>query len=399
MSLDNRIWADVKLSAIKDNLYQLKKQVEQCNERSLSCKPKPQIDSIENETREVLVMAVVKANGYGHGGVAVANYLKDEPFVWGFGVATIDEAIELRNGGIEKPILVVGCVFPDEYMDMISYDIMPTVYTLDAAKEMNEVAKIQGKTIKIHIEVDTGMGRLGFLPTKESACEVAKIFEMPNIIVDGMYIHYACADDVDLTFTIKQHQEYLDFINSIKEMGELDLPNYHCCNSAGAIAFPTSGHNLIRPGISSYGYFPDENMNKNNVILKPALSLYSQVTFVKEVPKGTPIGYGSTFITPKPMKIATIPVGYGDGYPRALSNVGDVLIGGKRCRIIGRVCMDQFMVDVTHVPNVEFMDLVVLIGVMGEEEITLEELSRLSNRFNYEFLCCLGNRIKRKYIT
>ena len=397
MSLDNRIWADVKLSAIKENLYQLKRQVEKSNEKCVADKAQMHIDVGGAKNEGVLVMAVVKANGYGHGAIEVANYLKDVPFIWGFGVATIDEAIELRGGGIENPVLVVGCVFPDEYIDMISYDIIPTVYTLDAAKEMNEVAKGLGKSIKIHIEVDTGMGRLGFLPTKESAYEVSEILKLSNTIVDGMYIHYACADEKDLSFTIKQHQEYLHFIDAIKEMGDFDLPNYHCCNSAGAIAFPTSGHNLIRPGISSYGYFPDQNMNKNGVILKPALSLYSQVTFVKNVSKGTPIGYGSTFITPKPMKIATIPVGYGDGYPRALSNAGDVLIGGKRCRIVGRVCMDQFMVDVTHVPDVKFMDPVVLIGKMGEEEISLEELSQLSNRFNYEFLCCLGNRIMRKY--
>ena len=397
MSFNNRIWADIKLSAIEENLLRLKNYIEENNNNPTN-KSLAEADLNSHKNDEVLVMAVIKADAYGHGAIDVADYLHDLPYIWGFGVATINEAVELRHEEVEKPILVLGCVFPSEYKIMISYEIMPTVYTLDEARKINEVAKAMGRNVKIHIELDTGMGRLGFSPTKKSIYEVAEIFKMSNIIVDGMYFHYACADEKDLNFTKEQHQKYLDFIDALKEMEEFDLPHLHCCNSAGAIAFPASGHNLIRPGISSYGYFPSDEINKGNISLKPAISLYSRVVFIKEVSKGTPIGYGSTFVAPEAIKVATIPVGYGDGYPRSLSNVGDVLIGEQRCRIIGRVCMDQLMVDVTHVPDVKFMDLVVLVGEMGDEEITLEELSRLSNRFNYEFLCCLGNRITRNYI-
>ena len=344
------------------------------------------------------VMAVVKADGYGHGAVPVSEAVQNLSFLWGFGVATVDEAIELRQANIEKPILVFGCVFPDEFQDIVTYDITATIYTLETAEVLNQVAKEANCKIKAHIKVDTGMTRLGFLPTDENTKLVAQIIQMPYLEIEGVYTHYAKADEKDLTFTYGQHEKCLAFYNKVNALLEdARLMQFHCSNSGGIISFPNSCCDLVRAGISMYGYYPSEDVPKDKVKLQPALTLTSHISYVKEVAEGVPVSYGGTYVTSKPTKIATIPVGYGDGYPRSLSNLGEVLIDGKRCKILGRVCMDQFMVDVSHLPHVKMMDPVVLVGRMGEEEITVGELSDLSGRFNYEFLCCLGKRIPRVY--
>ena len=367
------------------------------------------------------IMAVVKADGYGHGAVPVSVAVQNLSFLWGFGVATVGEAIELRQANIEKPILVFGCVFPDEFQDIVTYDITATIYTLETAEELNQVAKASNCKIKVHIKVDTGMTRLGFLPTDENAKLVAQIIQMPHLEIEGMYTHYAKADEKDLTFTYEQHEKCLTFYNKVnhflkalendevagenKSQALMNKPvttpslQFHCSNSGGIISYPDSNCDLVRAGISMYGYYPSEEVPKDKVKLQPALPLTSHISYVKEVAEGVPVSYGGTYVTSKPMKIATIPVGYGDGYPRSLSNLGEVLIGGKRCKILGRVCMDQFMVDVSHLPQVKMMDPVVLVGRMGEDEITVGELSDLSGRFNYEFLCCLGKRIPRHYVN
>ena len=350
------------------------------------------------------IMAVVKADAYGHGAVATATYLEHLDFLWGFGVATIGEAVELRSAGIKKDILVFGCVFPEDVEDLMTYDIIATIYTFETVKALSEIAQKSNHILRAHIKVDTGMGRLGFLPTEENARLVLEIMKMPNLSIEGVFTHYAKADEKDLEFTYMQHEKCLEFFNTIKSAREgyqtknnKELMYFHCSNSGGIISYPNSTCNIVRAGISMYGHYPSEEVPKDKVVLEPALRLTSHVSFVKEVPKGTPISYGGTFVTAKPTKIATIPVGYGDGYPRSLSNIGYVLIGGKRCKILGRVCMDQFMVDVSHLADVKIMDLVVLVGKMGNEQIIVEELSDLSGRFNYEFLCCLGKRIPRKY--
>ena len=382
MKNNYRVCATIDLEKIKNNLTQMKKHI--------------------GENKKI--MAVVKADAYGHGAVPVATYLENLDFLWGFGVATIGEAVELRSAGIKKDILVFGCVFPEDYEDLITYDIIATIYAFETAKALSGLAQKENHTLRAHIKVDTGMGRLGFLPTKENVCLVSEIMEMPNLNIEGVFTHYAKADEKDLGFTYMQHQKSLEFFNALKtttdnDHGEKakDLTYFHCSNSAGIISYPDSDCHIVRAGISMYGHYPSEEVPKDKVVLEPALKLTSHVSFVKEVPKGTPISYGGTFVTSKTTKIATIPVGYGDGYPRSLSNIGYVLIGGKRCKILGRVCMDQFMVDVSHLPDVKIMDLVVLVGKMDNEEIIVEELSDLSGRFNYEFLCCLGKRIPRKY--
>ena len=403
MKSNYRVSATVHLEKIRENLITMSNHV--------------------GEDKEI--MAVVKADGYGHGAVQVANYVEDLPTLWGFGVATVGEAVELREGGIKKPIIVFGCVFPEEIEDLITYDIIATIYTLEAGKIFNQVALDSNAVIKAHIKVDTGMARLGFLPTDENMKIVAQIAQMSNLRIEGMYSHYAKSDEKDLEFTYHQHDKCLRFYEGVTDILKMEdhqctinerkdndsndklscnsiektaLRYFHCSNSGGIISYPESKGNLVRGGISTYGYYPSQDVPKDKVVLQPALTLTSHVSFVKEVEAGTPVSYGGTYVTTGSTKIATIPVGYGDGYPRSLSNLGEVLIGGKRCKILGRVCMDQFMVDVTHLQDVKMMDPVVLIGKMGEEEITVGELSDLSGRFNYEFLCCLGKRVPRVYV-
>ena len=382
MTKHSRVCAHINLKAIKENLVQLHRNIEQSDSKE-----------------EKQIMAVVKANAYGHGLLPVANYLEMEnlKLLWGFGVATAAEAVALRQGGIQKPILVLGCVFPEEYEELFVHTIIPTVYTYQMAKDMNEEARKRGSQLSVHVKIDTGMGRLGFLPTAEHIGQVKDILKLEYIKIDGVFTHFARADEADQSFTKEQQQIFLKFIKE----ASIEADYMHSSNSAATIDMPEFSENLVRPGLSIYGIYPFEEKNKEKnkkkVKLTPALRLNSHISLVKEVEKGTPIGYGSTYITSKPTKVATIPVGYGDGYPRSLSNKGEVLIAGKRCPIIGRICMDQFMVDVTDIPRVKMGDEVVLIGPMGEEAITVDELADISGRFSYEFLCCLTNRIPRIY--
>ena len=350
----------------------------------------------ENLPEDTKLIVVAKADCYGHGALQTTSLLSLKEYVWGFAVATLDEAIVLRRGGITKPILVLGCVFPDQYETMIKNEIRAAVYTKEMAEGMSDEAVRQGKNAYFHIKIDTGMGRIGFPVNSESVNLIEEISKLPNIHMEGLFTHFAKADEKEKSYTLKQHERFLWMKNQL-EKRNVDITYYDCDNSAGIIDFPNLKHDLARAGISTYGMYPSDEVQKSNVHLKPALSLISHITFVKEVEAGTPISYGGTFVAPEKMKIATIPVGYGDGYPRSLSNKGSVLIRGKRAKIVGRVCMDQFMVDVTDIPGAAFMDRVVLIGKDGKDEITVEELSKLSGRFNYEFVCCLGKRIPRVY--
>lgn len=374
MKTYSRVYARIDLDAIAYNMEQMKLR-------------------IDDSTK---IMAVIKTDAYGHGAVQVAQMLEKYEYIWGFAVATLDEAVVLRVEGIQKPILVLGCIFPDQYMEMLDNDIRMNVYTEDMAKEIANMARREGKTAYLHIKLDTGMGRLGFSITEESVEAITRISKLSNVKMEGVFTHFAKADEKEKSYTLKQHERFL-WMKEQLEKRNVDITYYDCDNSAGIIDFPNLKHDLARAGISTYGMYPSDEVQKSNVHLKPALSLISHITFVKEVEAGTPISYGGTFVAPEKMKIATIPVGYGDGYPRSLSNKGSVLIRGKRAKIVGRVCMDQFMVDVTDISGAAFMDRVVLIGKDGKDEITVEELSKLSGRFNYEFVCCLGKRIPRVY--
>lgn len=371
----NRVYAKIDLDRIAQNMEQMKLHL----------------------GGQARLIAVIKADGYGHGALPIAELFEQTEYVWGYATACIEEAVALRDGGIRKPILVLGCIFPDEYETMIQKQIRATVYTTEMARGINQTAQSLGERAYIHIKIDTGMGRIGFPVSDESAAEIAEICQMENLVPEGMFTHFARADETDKTCTREQHRKFLWMKQALEQRGVM-IPHLDCDNSAGILDFPDLQHNLARAGIALYGMYPSDEVDHDSVVLHPALELISHVTFVKDVESGTPISYGGTFVADRNMRVATIPVGYGDGYPRSLSNKGMVLIHGKRAKILGRVCMDQFMVDVTDIPDVHFMDPVTLIGQDGSEVIRVEELSELSGRFNYEFVCCLGKRIPRVYV-
>ena len=375
MKTYSRVYARIDLDAIAYNMEQMKLR-------------------IDGDTQ---IMAVIKTDAYGHGAVQVAQMLEKYDYIWGFAVATLDEAVVLRVEGIQKPILVLGCIFPDQYMEMLDNDIRMNVYTEDMAKEIANMARREGKTAYLHIKLDTGMGRLGFSITEESVEAITRISKLSNVKMEGVFTHFAKADEKDKTFTMQQIQQFESMTRLLKEQG-VTFAYEHCSNSAAIIDVPEAKFDIVRAGISTFGLYPSEEVDKEAVHLKPALALKSHVAFVKEIEPGTSISYGGTFVAEKKMKIATIPVGYGDGYPRALSGVGYVLIRGKKAPILGRICMDQFMVDVTHIEDASFGDKVTLIGRDGNEYISVEMLGELSGRFNYEFICDLGKRIPRVYV-
>ena len=371
----NRVCARIDLDAIEYNMEMMKKNIKE----------------------GVSMISVIKTDGYGHGSVQIARMLEAKDYIWGYAVATLDEAALLRKGGIEKPILVLGCIFPDQWETAIRQEVRFTVYTRERAEGISETARRLDKTAYVHIKLDTGMSRLGFLIREESADTIKAISCLPRLSLEGLYTHFAKADETDKTFTEKQIRDYLWMKERLEGKGVV-FQYYHCSNSAGIIDVKEANLDLVRAGISTYGLYPSEEVIKGNVPLKPALELVSHVAHVKWVEEGTPVSYGSTYITKRRTKIATIPVGYGDGYPRSLSNKGYVLIHGKKAPILGRVCMDQFMVDATEIEDVKFGDPVTLVGRNGEEHLPVEVLSDLSGRFNYEFVCDLGKRIPREFI-
>ncbi len=351
----------------------------------------------ENLPEDTKLIVVAKADCYGHGALQTTSLLSLKEYVWGFAVATLDEAIMLRRGGITKPILVLGCIFPEQWVDALENNIRITVYTEELTKVLSDLAVKIGRKAYVHVKLDTGMGRIGFTPGKEGADKIEEISKLPNIVMEGLYTHFSKADEGDKSYTMKQMEAYTWMKEELAGRG-ITFSYYHCCNSAGIIDLKGAGQNLSRAGISTYGMYPSEEVHKENVDLKPALELISHVAFVKWVDEGEMISYGGTYVTKRRTKIATIPVGYGDGYPRSLSNKGYMLIHGKKAPIIGRVCMDQCMVDVTEIEDVKFGDEVVLVGRDGDEYLSVETLSRLSDRFNYEFVCLMGKRIPREYI-
>lgn len=352
----------------------------------------------QNIKEETKMIGVIKTDGYGHGAVQIARYVMEEKdYIWGYAVATLDEAVLLKKNQVKKPVLVLGCIFPDQRDIMIEQEVRMTCYTLEMAEDISKRAQKLNQKAYIHIKLDTGMSRLGFQITEESVEEICRIASLPNLVLEGMYSHFATADETDKTFTKKQLERYLWMKEKLEER-KVTFPYYHCSNSAGIIDVKEANMDLVRAGISTYGLYPSNEVEKKNVPLKPALQLISHVAHVKWVESGTPVSYGCTYVTKRRTRIATIPVGYGDGYPRSLSNKGYVLIRGKKAPILGRVCMDQFMVDVTDIDAVAFQDRVTLVGTDGGEDLPVEVLSDLSGRFNYEFVCDLGKRIPREFI-
>lgn len=371
----DRVWAAVDLDAVKYNMVHMK----------------------ENIREETKIIAVVKTDGYGHGAVPIAHEIEDMPFLHGFAVATVEEALILRGSGIRKPVLVLGYTFPYCYEKMAREEIRPAVFREDMLEELGKAGTACGRPVKIHIKVDTGMSRIGIRPDESGLAFVRKCAETPGIEIEGLFTHFAKADEADKASARKQLETFLAFAGQIEERLGTRIPVRHCSNSAGIVELKEANLDVVRAGITLYGLWPSCEVKKDIVSLHPVLSLKSRIVYIKELEAGMAVSYGGTFVAKEPMQVATIPVGYGDGYPRSLSNKGHVLIHGKKAPILGRVCMDQFMVDVTGIPEAAQGDEVTLIGSDGEESITMEDLGELSGRFNYELACCLNKRVPRIY--
>ncbi len=369
----NRVHADIDLDAVVSNLENMKSVLPE----------------------GAFIACVLKSDAYGHGVVPIAKTVERLPFVWGHCVATVDEALDLRASGIKKPILILGYTFPDSYEDIIKNDLRPAILSYEMALDYSTASERLSKKVNCHIKLDTGMGRIGFSCEETGLSEIQKIFSLKNLVPEGIFTHFARADEAGREATDRQFSLFTHAIEELSKKG-LSFDIRHCSNSAACISYPEDSLDMVRAGITMYGLWPSDEVD-HSFPLKPALSLYSRVSFIKTVEKGAAISYGGTFVAEKKMIVATIPVGYGDGYARSLSNKGFVLIRGKRANILGRVCMDQFMVDVTDIHGVMVGDKATLVGRDGDDKITLEELGELSGRFNYEFACCLGNRIPRLY--
>ena len=367
-----RVGAYINVDAFRHNLMQIKNKL----------------------PSDTLVMPVIKADAYGHGvefAVKGTNELADY-----YAVAIIEEAVTLRECGVKKPIMILGHTAPCDFLKAIENDITVTVFSFDTAQKLSQSCKKAGKTAKVHIAVDTGMSRIGFKCTENSVEQIKKITELPNIITEGLFSHFASADEKEKDFAHTQLQRFDSFVKLL-EAENIFIPIKHISNSAAIMDLPESIRTMARPGIILYGLYPSDEVKKEQLKLKPVMELISRVACVKEIEEGDCVGYGCTFRAEKKMKIATIPVGYADGYPRILSNKGRVIINNEYAPIIGRVCMDQFMVDVTHIESVNELDKVILIGQQGDKAVTAEEVASLAGTINYEVTCGISKRVPRIY--
>lgn len=372
-----RVCADIDLDAIRYNMEQMH-------------------GNLKPGTK---MMGVIKTDAYGHGAVQIAKELEKLDYVFGMAVATAEEALILRQCGITRPILILGYVFPYAYEDLIREDVRLTVFKPDMIRQIDACAAGLGKKALVHIKVDTAMSRIGVRPDESGIAFIRECLAMEHIQAEGIFTHFAKADEKDKTAVNQQLAVYEAFLKKAEMQTGYHFPIRHCSNSAGIVELPAANMDMVRAGITLYGLWPSDEVSREIISLKPVLSLKSHIVYIKEINAGTCISYGGTFRAEKTMRIATIPVGYGDGYPRNLSNKGCVLIGGRRAPICGRVCMDQFMADVTDIPEAKEGDEVVLIGSMGNEHITMEELGDISGRFNYELACDLGKRIPRAFYS
>lgn len=367
----NRIFARINMDNLRYNITKMKSLV------------KP----------DMKIMVVIKADAYGHGSVEVAKRIDDLSDY--YGVATVDEAIELRNAGIDKPILIIGYTASCEFDKLIEYDIAQAVYDVDECKKLSDLAVSKGKKVKVHIKVDSGMSRIGFQVSEEGFAAARQLKDMAGLEIEGIFTHYAKADEIDKRYAYGQKDKFIKFISKMEEAG-ISFAIKHIDNSAGTMEMDDDDFDMVRVGIVTYGLYPSEEIDES-VVIKPVMSLIAHVAHVKTLPAGVGVGYGWTYVTDKETKVATVTVGYADGYPRAQSNIGRVIIRGEYAPIIGRVCMDQIMVDVTHIPQVMVNDEVVLIGGVGDKYISVEEVAAPAASFNYELICNIGRRVPRVY--
>lgn len=371
-----RVYAAVDLDAVRYNMEQMHQKL----------------------SPDTKMMGVIKTDGYGHGAIPIGRELESLSYVSGYAVATAEEAFSLKRAGLKKPILVLGYTFPLSYEELIRQEIRPAVFRSDSVRELAACARRVGQNARVHVKVDTGMTRVGIRPDEKGLRFLEELIHTEGIEVEGIFTHFARADEADKTSARKQLLSFLMFVQQIETRLGCHIPVRHCSNSAGILELPEANLDAVRAGITLYGLWPSAEVSRDSISLKPVLSLKSQIVYLKEVEAGVPVSYGGTYVTDRATTIATIPVGYGDGYPRSLSGKGYVLIRGKKAPILGRVCMDQFMVDVSRIPEAAQGDAVTLIGRDGDEEITMELLGDLSGRINYELACDLGKRIPRVYV-
>lgn len=372
--MNGRITAYIHMDAIAQNFQSMKEKLDENTQ----------------------MIAVVKTDGYGHGAVPIARMAEAYDYVWGFATATFEEAVQLREAGIQKPVLILGYTFREDYAGMVQLGIRPSVYTSKMAEQFAEEAKRQGVCAPVHIAVDTGMSRIGILPDGAGEALVQKVCAMPELKLEGIFTHFARADEKDKSDAYRQMDRFSDFCSLLERKGVKDFLR-HCSNSAGILEMRRANMDIVRAGITIYGIYPSDEMERGSLKIRPAMELKSHIVHLKTIEPGTPVSYGGTFVASRPTRIATIPVGYGDGYPRSLSNCGYVLIRGKKAPIVGRICMDQFMADVSGI-EAEMLDEVTLLGRDCGAEITIDELGALSGRFPYEFVCDIGKRVPRVYV-
>lgn len=356
------------------------------------------IKKVRKHTREdALVTAVVKANGYGHGAVEIARTFLDNG-ADRLAVAILSEGIELREANVLEPIMILGYTPITQYEKVIENNLIQTIYSYHDAKALSNVAKKLNKRATIHIKIDSGMGRIGFEAGHKSVEEILEISKLPNIYIEGIYTHFAKADESDKSHTREQFRKFNEIVNQLKDKS-LEIPIKHVSNSASIIDLSEYDLDMVRAGIMLYGFYPSEEVNKKNIELKPAMNLKARISHIKTVPKGTGISYGQIFVTKKESKIATIPIGYADGFTRLLTGKSEVYVRGKRAKVVGKICMDQSMVDVTHILDVNINDEVVLFGYGKEDYPHVDELAEKIGTINYEIVCMVGRRVPRVYVS
>ncbi len=367
------VWAEINLDTIATNTKNIKKLI---GDKEL--------------------IAIVKADCYGHGAVDVVPTLL-ESGASRLAVAMLTEAIELRENNINAPIVILG--YTPLYLgeELINYDIEQTVYDLDYAKELSKIAISLNKKAKIHIAIDTGMGRIGFLPGDDTVKTINEVYNLEGLEVIGIYSHFSTSDEKDKTYANEQLFKFKKVMGDLKAIG-IEIPLKHISNSGAIIDMPETYLNGVRPGIILYGYYPSNEVSKDNISVKPALTLKAKIAHVKELHKDMYISYGKTFKTNKKTIVATLPIGYGDGYPRALSENAKVIVNGKFASILGRICMDQCMIDVTDIENVKTGDEVIILGEEGDLKFNADDMAKALGTINYEILCRIKSRIPRVYI-
>jgi len=371
----NRSWAEVSLDNIAHNVREIRRITEKKTE----------------------IMGVVKADAYGHGVMETVKTLLDNG-VTRLAVSMLDEAIQLRKNGITVPILILSYTDPARADEIVQYDVTQTVFSHDLAEALSQAGVKSHKNVKIHIKIDTGMTRVGFMPGYSAVKNVLQISKLPRIVVEGLFTHFASADEKDKSYTYMQFERFMSICSELNRIG-LYIPIKHVANSAAVIEFPEMHLDMIRPGIIMYGLYPSDEVDKSKIHLKPAMQLKSNVILVKDVEENTCISYGRRYVTKCRSKIATIPIGYADGYSRLLTNKARILINGQYAPVVGSICMDQCMVDITGLDcDVAVGDEVVLFGTQGENSIPVEEIAHKIGTINYEIVCIVGKRIPRVYM-